>query len=101
MISFLTYKFLIENSFPTPNTFLFEKGLLKESLNFPLIIKPRFGSASIGVQKCENYQDVKFYAQKISEPILQEFLQGDEITLDVLCDFEGNPLLLFKGKGLR
>lgn len=97
----LTYRFLVENSFPSPKTFLLDRDFSKEKLDFPLIIKPRFGSASIGVQKCENYQDVEFYARKISEPILQEFLQGDEITLDVLCDFEGNPLSIVQRKRLK
>lgn len=97
----LTYRFLVENSFPSPKTYLVNKNLLEEKLNFPLIIKPRFGSASIGVQKCEDYQDVEFYSRKISEPILQEFLQGDEITLDVLCDFEGNPISIVQRKRLK
>jgi len=78
-----------------------DKDLAENKLDFPLIIKPRFGSASIGVQKCENYQDLEFYARKISEPILQEFLQGDEITLDILCDFEGNPISIVQRKRIK
>lgn len=98
---FMTYKFLLKNSFPTPETFLFNGELLNREIRFPVIIKPRFGSASVGVQKCENYQDVEFYAQKISDPILQEYLQGEEITLDVLCDFEGNPISIVQRKRLK
>ena len=97
----LTYRFLLENSFPSPKTSSFDKDLLEDKLDFPLIIKPRFGSASIGVQKCESYQDIEFYSRKISEPILQEFLQGDEVTLDVLCDFDGNPLSIVQRKRLK
>jgi len=97
----LTYNYLVENSFPTPKTFYFKDNISLDMLNFPLIIKPRFGSASIGVQKCENYQDIEFYSNKISEPIFQEFLHGDEITLDVLCDFDGNPLSIVQRKRLK
>ncbi|MEM3407789.1 MAG: ATP-grasp domain-containing protein, partial [Nitrososphaerota archaeon] len=67
----LTAKFFQEINIPTPKTLLYKKDLDLSSKNFPLIIKPRFGSASIGVQKCENMQDIKFYSTKISDPILQ------------------------------
>jgi carbamoyl-phosphate synthase large subunit len=97
----LTHKFLVANFLPSPKTFAFKEELSEDELDFPLIIKPRFGSASIGVQKCEDYQDVLFYSRKISEPILQEFLQGDEITIDVLCDFEGNPLSIVQRKRIK
>jgi carbamoyl-phosphate synthase large subunit len=98
---YLTYRFLLENNLPTPKTLLVNEALAEDNLNFPLIIKPRYGSASIGVQKCENYEDVKFYAKKIFEPILQEFLEGDEITLDILCDFDGNPISIVPRKRLK
>lgn len=99
----LTYEFLSRNSFPTPKTLAIDKDIqsLRNRLNFPLIIKPRFGSASIGVQKCESFEDVEFYSKKNSEPILQEFLSGEEITIDVLCDFEGNPLSIVQRKRLK
>jgi len=97
----LTYKFLIENGFSTPKTISIENSLLKDKIGFPIIIKPRFGSASIGVQKCENYEDVEFYSRKISDPILQDYLQGSEITSDVLCDFEGNLLSIVQRKRLK
>lgn len=97
----LTAKFFQEINIPTPKTFLYREDLVLSDVDFPLIIKPRFGSASIGVQKCESIQDVKFYSSKISEPILQEFLEGDEITIDVLCDFEGNLISMVQRKRLK
>ncbi len=97
----LTAKFFKEIGIPTPKTFLYREDLDLSNMDFPIIIKPRFGSASIGVQKCENIQDVKFYSSKISEPILQEFLKGDEITVDVLCDFDGNLISMVQRKRLK
>ena len=99
----LTYKFLSENSFPCPKTFLFEGDMqsFKSKIDFPVIIKPRFGSASIGVQKCESLEDVRFFSKKISEPILQEFLVGEEITLDIFCDFERIPISIVQRKRLK
>lgn len=99
----LTYKYLIENSLPTPKTIYYkdDNDINLNMINFPIIIKPRYGSASIGVQKCEDVQDVEFYARKISEPILQEFLHGDEITIDILCDFEGNPISIVQRKRIK
>ncbi len=100
---FLTYEFLSKNSLPTPKTFVIDKDIqsFRNKMNFPIIIKPRFGSASIGVQRCEDFEDVEFYSKKISEPILQEFLRGEEITIDVLCDFEGIPLSIVQRKRLK
>lgn len=100
---FLTYEFLIESFLPTPKTFLLRDKIdtIKDNIMFPVIIKPRFGSASIGVQKCESLEDIEFYAKKIPNPILQEFLHGEEITIDVLCDFDSKPLSVVMRKRLK
>jgi len=97
----LTAKFFNENHIQSPNTSLFKEDTSLSIGKFPIIMKPRFGSASIGVQKCTSIDDVKFYATKISEPILQTFLMGNEITVDVLTDFEGRPLSIVQRKRLK
>jgi len=96
-----TYKFFVENDLATPKTIYLKENISEEKINFPQIIKPRFGSAGIGVQRCDCFQDIEFYSKKISEPILQEFLKGDEITIDVLCDLDGNPISLVQRKRIK
>ena len=95
------YNFFVENDFTTPKTIYLREDIPEEKIDFPQIIKPRFGSAGIGVQRCDNYHDIEFYSHKITEPILQEFLKGDEITIDVLCDLEGNPVSLVQRKRIK
>jgi len=50
-----TYNFLRDNQFPFPKTFVCVENVLNEikqgNLNFPLLIKPRRGSASQGIKK--------------------------------------------------
>jgi len=96
-----TAKFFDEYRIPAPRVFSLEdSGSLPED-SFPLIIKPRFGSASVGVQRCDTWEDVRFYSKKVNQPILQEFLEGEEVTIDVLCDFEGRILSTAQRKRLK
>lgn len=98
----LTAKFFHDNGIPTPKTLSFSENVDFSSVyDFPVIVKPRFGSASMGVHKCKNIDEVVFYASRIPEPILQTFLHGEEITIDVLCDFHGNPLSVVERKRLK
>ncbi len=84
-----TYKFFKTLSIPTPPTLTFnEIKKVKDSM-FPLFIKPRFGRGSEGTFKIENYRELSFYIWKITEPIIQEYLEGKEFTVDVLSDLEG------------
>ncbi len=36
--------------------------------------------------------ELAFFLRYVSTPVVQEYLDGPEFTLDVLCDFEGRPL---------
>ena len=72
---------------PTPQTFT-DLTLVK----FPCIIKPRFGRGSVNVYKAENEDELHFYLKKVTDPIIQEFVQGLEYTIDILADKEGNAL---------
>ncbi len=59
---------------------------------FPLFIKPRFGSAGKNAFKVNSRRELDFFAAYISDPIIQEFLPGPEITNDVICDLDGEIL---------
>ena len=71
---------------PTPEIFDLN------SAEFPCIIKPRFGRGSSDIYIAKNEGDLQFYLKKIGEPVVQEFVQGKEYTVDVLADKEGNAL---------
>src|SRR5205823_13699461 len=51
---------------------------------FPVALKPRFGSGSVGVHIVRDLDELHFYARRVPEPLLQEYVEGIEFTLDVL-----------------
>ncbi|QZY54309.1 ATP-grasp domain-containing protein [Crassaminicella profunda] len=80
-----TYNFFMRNNIPTPKTSLKRKyGLLK----------PRIGRGSTGIyftdEANENF-DMSGY-------ISQEIVDGQEYTIDVLCDFQSNPVYIIPRK---
>jgi len=81
-----TYNFFKKEGIPTPENYK------KNDIKFPIIIKPRFGRGSTNIFKANNKKELEFYSGKVKNPILQEFINGTEYTVDVFADLEGNPL---------
>lgn len=61
---------------------------------FPCFIKPKDGSSSINAFKVDSYDELIFYAQKIGDYVIQSFIEGTEYTVDIFCDFNGNPIYI-------
>ena len=61
---------------------------------FPAFIKPKDGSSSINAFRVENMEDLISRSQRMSDYVVQPFVEGKEYTVDVLCDFEGNPIFI-------
>lgn len=87
----LTYQFFCRLGIPTPHSWLPEH-IQDANLEYPVFIKPRFGSAGKQAFKVHNQRELTFFLDYVPEPIVQEYLPGPEITNDVICDFEGNVL---------
>ncbi len=64
------------------------------SEGFPAFIKPRGGSSSIFAYKVNNEQELKTYTNRVPDYIIQPFITGTEYTVDVFCDFDGNPIYI-------
>ena len=56
-----------------------------------LFLKPRDGSASAHAYACDR-QDLARLLPLVPNPIIQERLDGTEITIDALLDFQGHPI---------
>ena len=84
-----TQKFLEENGFKIPKMYS-EEELDSGELEFPLFIKPKSGSSSINTFKVNNIEELATYRSLIKEPIVQDFMEGKEFTVDVFLDFGGN-----------
>ena len=95
----------------TPKTFDSLDGALQAlesgELSFPLVIKPRWGSASIGIEFVDNVDDLRIMYDRIKKKIykgilsevsqhhenyilIQERIIGDEYGLDVMNDLNGH-----------
>lgn len=84
-----TQKFLEENGFKVPKMYS-EEELDSGELQFPLFIKPKSGSSSINTFKVNTIEEMATYRSLIKEPIVQDFMEGKEFTVDVFLDFDGN-----------
>jgi len=74
-----------------PKTWSYEEAIKeKNSLPYPLLMKYISGSGSKNIQKIENVKDVEYHLQPGC--ILQEYLEGQEFTIDVISDLSGNML---------
>ena len=62
--------------------------------SYPCFIKPKDGSSSLNAFKVESVVELETYARQISDYVIQPFVAGTEYTVDVLCDFDGNPVYI-------
>jgi carbamoyl-phosphate synthase large subunit len=65
---------------------------LPADYTLPLFIKPRGGRGGVQAYRADTRAQVEFFLTYVSTPLVQEFLDGPEFTLDLLCDFGGRPL---------
>ncbi len=60
--------------------------------SFPLFIKPRRGRGGIGAYAVRTRAELDFFAGYVPDAVVQAYLDGPEYTIDMLCDFAGQPL---------
>ena len=61
---------------------------------FPCFIKPKDGSSSIDAYKINNTEELLEFANRVNNYIIQPFVDGEEYTVDIFCDFDGNPVYI-------
>ncbi len=64
----------------------------KYSFGYPAFIKPKDGSSSINAFKVKNEEELEIYAGQIEDYIIQPFISGTEYTIDIFCDWDGEPI---------
>lgn len=104
-----TSEFLSKIGIKSPKTYIsFENAVnaLKDKiLKFPVIIKPRWGSGSIGIEIANDFDDLEilynYIKKKVKKSILatasisddsvliQEYINGTEYGLDIMNDLNG------------
>lgn len=84
------YNFMMINNFKCAKTYDdledFKQDLNLNKISFPVIIKPRKGSASISVNKVFNIKQAELFFELYEDLIIQEYLDGDEYGIDVYTD---------------
>lgn len=84
-----TANFFKSKGFLIPYTYS-ENELDNGDYTFPLFIKPKNGSSSINAFKINNKKELDFFRSYVPQPIIQQFIEGTEYTVDVFLDFYGN-----------
>lgn len=87
----LTAKFFIDCGLKAPITVADYNNY---EYTFPCFIKPKDGSSSINAFKVNNQEELLVYSHLIKDYIIQPFIDGTEYTVDVFCDYEGNPVTI-------
>lgn len=112
-----TFTFLRAHDIPTPNTYRTvadaRDALRMGAIRFPLLVKPRWGSGSIGVEYVENDRELELAYEwgktRIKQTILtrmldhdpedcliiQEQLRGQEYGIDIVNDLAGRHICTF------
>lgn len=88
-----TQEFLEEHGFKVPRMLTMEE-INTGNVEFPLFIKPLDGSSSINAFKVRNEKELFSYLELIDNPMVQEFMEGVEYTIDAFLDFDSTLITL-------
>lgn len=99
-----TYQFLREHRIPVVPTYLNIDEVLADikngNLQFPLIVKPRNGSASIGIRLVTNPKQLEEFGDE--EIVIQPFMDGEEFGVDCYIDLLTNrPTNVFMKRKIK
>lgn len=109
-----THNWLLGLGMPVPQTYLdladFETALRNQSIDFPVMIKPRFGTGSLSIYRADNLSEAYIFIERIKREIdrsylrfessafieapfiIQECVSGDEFGLDVINNLVGEQV---------
>lgn len=100
------FEYLTQNNMRTVKTFKdfgsFSVAYKNAECHFPVFVKPRTGSASVGARKIESYQALKSICLVESNLIIQEFIEAIDVGVDVYIDMiSKKPVSIFAKKKLE
>lgn len=87
---YTTYKFLQNHDLPSVPTYIDINKVVEEIdrgiIQFPLIIKPKNGSASLGIHQVSSINELKVFQDESQEFIIQPYILGEEYGVDCYID---------------
>lgn len=87
----LTYQMLTDARIDTPRTWSSDEITKVKRHRFPYFLKPREGSAGVGLHRVDDADELRVFLKRGPEVIVQEFVDGVEHTLDVYAGYDGVP----------
>jgi carbamoyl-phosphate synthase large subunit len=96
-----TFEALRRAGIDTPATWTWEEVLKRKRHRFPYFLKPRSGSAAAGNYLIGTVDELRTLGRRVVDPIVQEFVEGEEYTLDVYTGFDGRPRCVVPRKRLE
>lgn len=95
---YYTYEYFKNTDVKIPKVYTQEEIAVAE---LPVIIKPRDGMGSSNVFKANNIREVQFFSEYVKNSIVQQYIEGEEYTVDALVDLSGNPVYIIPRKRLE
>lgn len=86
-----TGEFIRSLGLDAPATYIDADGFSVD-IEFPAIVKPECGQASVDVHMARTLEEVRFFSARTPRPLVQEFLLGAHYTIDVFNDEQGLPI---------
>ncbi|MEH7331276.1 ATP-grasp domain-containing protein, partial [Neobacillus drentensis] len=87
---YLTYNFLEDNDLPSVPTYIEIDKVIQElnkgRIQFPLMMKPRNGSASKNIHKVSSMKELYVIKEIYEDLIVQPFIEGEEFGVDCYID---------------
>lgn len=84
-----TYRALKSAGIDTPATWTWAQAVKRKRHRFPYFLKPQFGSAARGNYVVNDEAELRAFGRRVEGPIVQEFVDGVEHTLDVYTGLDG------------
>lgn len=95
----LTHRWLGRHGFPAPRQENLRAAFLRPNgRRFPLIVKPRLGSGSVGVRRVASCEELRAIAETaraggwLADHVVEEIAPGQEHTINVFVDSRGVSL---------
>jgi len=95
-----TKEFFIENNIETPNYNIISSDFSFDDIHYPVVLKQRRGQGGRDIIVAKNFNEANEYFLKFGEVLCEEFIEGSEISIEVL-GFNGEYLPLvpvYKGE---
>lgn len=99
------YRFLVKNQIRTPRTFgcwqEFDQAHQAGEISFPVFVKPRTGSGSVGARKIDTPELLKQVMEQDESLLVQELMTGEDLDADVYVDtISHQPVAIFSKRKL-